>query len=80
MPGISRLSIDLLLEKCRELVTLGVPAIAPFPVIGQEHKSADAAAAYDPDGLIPRAVRAVKAAFPELGIMTDVLRDRKSVV
>ena len=70
MPGIARLSIDLLLEECRELVALGVPAIAPFPVIGQEHKSADAAAAYDPDGLIPRAVRAVKAAFPELGIRT----------
>ena len=75
MPGIARLSIDLLLEECRELVALGVPAIAPFPVIGQEHKSADAAAAYDPDGLIPRAVRAVKAAFPELGIMTDVALD-----
>ena len=75
MPGIARLSIDLLLEECRELVALGVPAIALFPVIGQEHKSADAAAAYDPDGLIPRAVRAVKAAFPELGIMTDVALD-----
>ena len=75
MPGVYRLSIDQLLAECAELVALGIPAIAPFPVISAEYKSADAAAAYDPDGLIPRTVRAVKAAFPELGIMTDVALD-----
>ena len=75
MPGVYRLSIDLLLAECAELVALGIPAIAPFPVISAEYKSADAAAAYDPDGLIPRTVRAVKAAYPELGVMTDVALD-----
>ena len=75
MPGVYRLSIDLLLAECAELVALGIPAIAPFPVISPEYKSADAAAAYDPDGLIPRTVRAVKAAYPELGVMTDVALD-----
>ncbi|RKW05846.1 MAG: porphobilinogen synthase, partial [Cardiobacterium sp.] len=75
MPGVYRLSIDQLLTECAELAALGIPAIAPFPVISQEYKSEDAAAAYDPDGLIPRAVRAVKAAFPALGIMTDVALD-----
>ena len=75
MPDVYRLSIDQLLQECAELAALGIPAIAPFPVISQEYKSEDAAAAYDPDGLIPRAVRAVKAAFPALGIMTDVALD-----
>jgi len=50
MPGVYRLSIDQLLTECAELAALGIPAIAPFPVIGQEYKSEDAAAAYDPDG------------------------------
>ena len=75
MPGIERLSLDLLLQEAAELVALGIPAIALFPVIGQEHKSLDAAAAWESDGLVQRTVRALKAAHPELGIITDVALD-----
>ncbi len=75
MPGVERLSIDLLCELAREAVQLGVPAFALFPVVGQEQKSLLAEAAYDPDGLVQRAVRALKAEVPELGIMTDVALD-----
>jgi len=75
MPGIERFSIDLLLKEAEELVELGVPMIALFPVTPQEKKSLDAAEAYNPDGLAQRAVRAVREAFPELGIMTDVALD-----
>ena len=75
MPGIERLSLDLLLQEAAELVALGIPAIALFPVIGQEHKSLDAEAAWDDDGLVPRVVRALKAAHPQLGIITDVALD-----
>jgi porphobilinogen synthase len=75
MPGIERFSIDLLLKEAEELVALGVPMIALFPVTPQEKKSLDAAEAYNPDGLAQRAVRAVREAFPELGIMTDVALD-----
>ena len=75
MPGIERLSLDLLLEEAAELVSLGIPAIALFPVIGQQDKSLDASAAWDEQGLVPRTVRALKARFPELGVITDVALD-----
>ena len=72
MPGVERLSVDLLVKESRELVALGVPAIAIFPVTPQSAKSELAEAAWDPDGLAQRAVRAVKEACPELGVITDV--------
>jgi len=75
MPGIERLSIDLLIEQAREAVDLGVPAFALFPVVGAEHKSLLAEAAFAPDGLVQRAVVALKDAVPDLGIMTDVALD-----
>jgi porphobilinogen synthase len=75
MPGIERLSIDLLIEQAREAVDLGVPAFALFPVVGAEHKSLLAEAAFAPDGLVQRAVAALKDAVPDLGIMTDVALD-----
>jgi porphobilinogen synthase len=75
MPGIERMSVDLLIEQAREAVDLGVPAFALFPVVGQEHKSLLAEAAWSPDGLVQRAVAALKDAVPELGIMTDVALD-----
>lgn len=75
MPGVDRLSIDLLLEEAKECVALGIPAIALFPVVPTEKKSEDAAEAYNPDGLAQRAVRALKQTCPELGIMTDVALD-----
>jgi len=75
MPGIERLSIDLLLEEATELVALGIPAIALFPVTPAEAKSEDAHEAYNPDGLAQRAVRALKATEPELGVITDVALD-----
>ncbi len=75
MPGVERLSLDLLLAEAEELVALGIPAIALFPVTPQSAKSLDAAAAYDPNGLVQRSVRALKSAFPELGVITDVALD-----
>ena len=75
MPGIERLSIDLLLEEAAELVELGIPAIALFPVTPIERKSLDAAEAWNPQGLAQRATRALKQAFPELGVITDVALD-----
>ena len=75
MPGIERLSLDLLLQEAAELVALGIPAIALFPVVGQGQKSLDAEAAWDDNGLVPRVVRALKAAHPQLGIITDVALD-----
>jgi len=75
MPGVERLSIDLLCELGKEAVSLGVPAFALFPVVGQEQKSLLAEAAYDPNGLVQRAVRALKTEVPELGVMTDVALD-----
>jgi porphobilinogen synthase len=75
MPGIERLSIDLLIEQARELVSLGVPAIALFPVVEADGKSLDAAEAYNPDGLVQRAVKSLKDALPELAIITDVALD-----
>ena len=75
MPGVERKSIDLLLEEARECVALGIPAIALFPVTPPEAKSDDAAEAWNPDGLAQRAVRALKAEFPSLGVITDVALD-----
>jgi porphobilinogen synthase len=75
MPDIERLSLDLLIEEARELYILGIPAIALFPVVAADKKSDDAAEAYHPDGLVQRAVRALKQAVPELGIITDVALD-----
>lgn len=75
MPGVERLSIDLLLEEAAELVELGIPALALFPVTPADCKSLDAAEAYNPDGLAQRATRALKARFPELGVITDVALD-----
>ena len=75
MPGVSRRSIDLMLREAAACVELGIPAMALFPVIAQEHKSLDAAAAWDPDGLVPRTIRAIKDRFPGLGVITDVALD-----
>jgi porphobilinogen synthase len=75
MPGVERMSIDRLLLKAGECVRLGVPAIALFPVTAPEAKTEDACEAWNPGGLAQRAVRALKKAYPELGVMTDVALD-----
>ncbi|RUQ32185.1 MAG: porphobilinogen synthase [Candidatus Competibacteraceae bacterium] len=75
MPGVARLSLDQLLREAEKLATLGIPAVALFPVTPPEAKSLDAAEAYNPDGLAQRAVRALKAHLPELGVITDVALD-----
>ncbi|MFC3034287.1 porphobilinogen synthase [Pseudoalteromonas fenneropenaei] len=75
MPGIERLTIDLLVAEAKELVALGIPAIALFPVTPADKKSLMAEEAYNPEGLAQQAVRAVKAACPELGVITDVALD-----
>lgn len=80
MPGVERLSLDLLLPVAEECVQLGIPALALFPVIGTDLKTLGAEEALNPDGLVPRTVAALKSRFPELGIITDVALDRKSVV
>jgi len=75
MPGIERLSTDELLNEGGELVELGIPAIAIFPCVAPGAKSTDAQEAYNPQGLIQRTVRAVKTAYPALGVITDVALD-----
>ncbi len=75
MPGVKRLSIDLVLLEAEELVQLGVPAIALFPVVSSQYKTDDAREAFNPDGLVQRCVMSVKNAFPELGVITDVALD-----
>lgn len=75
MPGVERLSIDLLLKEAAELVALGIPMLAIFPVTPASDKSLLAEAAYADDGLAQRAVRALKQQFPQLGVMTDVALD-----
>lgn len=75
MPGVSRISLDLLLNKADRLHALGIRAIALFPIIDPAAKSDDAREAYNPDGLVPRALRALKARVPELGVITDVALD-----
>ncbi len=75
MPGIERLSIDLVIEEAQLLAKLGVPAIALFPVVNQDAKTVDAEEAYNPEGLVQRAVRGLKEHVPEMGIITDVALD-----
>jgi porphobilinogen synthase len=75
MPGIDRLSIDLVLKEAEELLGLGIPAVALFPVTPSDAKSLDAKEAWNPEGLAQRAVRAIKAQFPDLGVITDVALD-----
>ncbi|MGD8588450.1 MAG: porphobilinogen synthase [Chromatiales bacterium] len=75
MPGVERLSIDLLVEEAKRIHDLGIPAMALFPVTPLSAKSEDAREAYNPDGLAQRAVQALKQAVPELGIITDVALD-----
>jgi porphobilinogen synthase len=75
MPGVERLSIDLLVQEAREAYALGIPALALFPVTPPAAKSEDAAEAFNPAGLAQRAVRALKDALPELGVITDVALD-----
>ena len=75
MPGVERLSLDLLLPVAEECVQLGIPALALFPVIGANLKTLGAEEALNPDGLVPRTIAALKCRFPELGIITDVALD-----
>ncbi len=75
MPGVERLSIDLLVEEAASAHALGIPALALFPVTPPEAKSLDAREAYNPEGLAQRAVRALKEAIPGLGVATDVALD-----
>lgn len=75
MPGVERLSIDLLLAVAEECAQLGIPALALFPVIDPTLKTPDAEEAINPDGLVPRTIRALKQRFPELGIISDVALD-----
>lgn len=75
MPGVVRQSIDLLLRQAEQCLQLGIPAIALFPVIDPSLKSLTAGEAFNPDGLVPRAVQQLKQRFPELGIITDVALD-----
>ncbi len=75
MPGVERLSIDLLLPVAERCMELGVPCIDLFPAIDTERKDVDGSEALNPDGLVPRAIQALKKEFPELGVMTDVALD-----
>ena len=75
MPGVERLSLDLLLPMAEECVKLGIPVMALFPVIDGSLKTWDGKEATNPDGLVPRVVRELKKRFPELGVMTDVALD-----
>ena len=75
MPGVERLSIDLLVAEASQIVQLGIPAIALFPVTAADKKTDDASEAYNPEGLAQRCVRALKKAHPDLGIITDVALD-----
>jgi porphobilinogen synthase len=75
MPGVERLSVDLLMKVAEEAVALGIPVLALFPVIDASLKTYDGVEATNPDGLVPRAVRELKRNFPQLGIMTDVALD-----
>ena len=71
MPGVERLSLDLLLPVAEQCLSLGIPALALFPVIAPELKTPDGREALNRDGLVPRVVRELKLRFPELGVMTD---------
>jgi len=75
MPDVNRLTIDLLVNKAEQLYELGVPMLVLFPIIDDAAKTDDCAAAYSADGLVQRAIRAIKDAVPEMGVMTDVALD-----
>lgn len=75
MPGVERLTLDLLIEQAREAHALGIPALALFPVVEADGKSETASEAWNADGLIQRSVRGLKEALPQLGIITDVALD-----
>lgn len=75
MPAVKRQSIDVLLKTAAECVALDIPALALFPVVEQSGKSLDAVEAYNPNGLVPRTIKALKAAFPDLGVITDIALD-----
>jgi len=75
MPGVFRYTVDELLKVCGECVSLGIPMVALFPAIDSSLKTPDGIEATNPEGLIPRAVRAIKARYPELGVMCDVALD-----
>src|SRR6059058_836309 len=75
MPGVERVSVDLLMGVAEQCVSLGIPALALFPVIDPSLKTPDGTEAWNPNGLVPRAVRELKSRFPELGVMTDVALD-----
>ncbi|PPC93737.1 MAG: porphobilinogen synthase [Methylotenera sp.] len=75
MPGVKRQSIDILLKTAEECIALGIPLLALFPVVDAGQKSLDAAEAFNPEGLVQRAVAALKQAYPQLGVMTDVALD-----
>ena len=75
MPGVERLSLDLLLPVAEECVALGIPVMALFPVIDASLKTPDGEEALNPEGLVPRVVRELKMQFPQLGVMTDVALD-----
>ncbi len=75
MPGIDRVTIDLLLDEAKEIQDLGIPAIALFPVIPAEKKSLTAEESFNQDGLVQQAVRSLKGAIPDLGVITDVALD-----
>jgi porphobilinogen synthase len=75
MPGVDRVSLDRLLPVAERCVRVGIPVLAIFPVIPAEQKSLDGHAAFDPAGLVPTAVRALKTHFPTLGLLTDVALD-----
>jgi porphobilinogen synthase len=74
MPGVERLSIDLMLKQAERAFLLGIPAVALFPVV-RDNKTDDGREAYNPDGLVQRAVRALKSELPDLGVITDVALD-----
>jgi porphobilinogen synthase len=71
MPGQHRMSIERLLQETERMLELGIPALALFPVVGEQRKSLDGAEAHNPEGLVPRAVQAIKKRFPEIGIICD---------
>lgn len=75
MPGVQRKTLDLLLKDAEQCVKLGVPMMAIFPVVAPALKSLGAEEAYNPDGLVPRVIAAIKQAYPELGVMTDIALD-----
>jgi len=79
MPGVERMSLDVLRDEMEALLLLGLPAVALFPVVPAERKSLQAEEAHHPDGLVQRSVRTLRTAFPELGIITDIALDPYTV-